>query len=141
MVCPVCSEALVAYEWEGVELDSCAVCGGVWLDAGEVEIIAELAGVDRGAISEALKRANGPVHAKRRCPRCLEKLRTAAVGGRTGVELESCPEHHGLWFDRGEVQAFVASFESGEPGAVADYLAAIFGHGGAKSSAPAGQET
>lgn len=141
MVCPVCSEALVAYEWGGVEIDSCAVCGGAWLDAGEVELIAELAGVDRGAVSEALVQANGPVHAKRRCPRCREKLRTVTVRGRHGVDLESCPERHGLWFDRGEVQAFVVSFETGEPGAVADFLAAIFGQGDTKSSAPAGQET
>lgn len=139
MVCPVCSEALVAYEWEGVEIDSCAVCGGVWLDAGEIEIIAELAGVDRGPVSEALNRANGPAHAKRRCPRCREKLRTIAVGGDCGVD--TCPEHHGLWFDSGEVRAFVVSFETGEPGAVADYLTAIFGEGDAMSGAPAGQET
>lgn len=140
MVCPVCSEAMVAYEWEGVEIDSCAVCGGVWLDAGEVEVIAELAGVDRGPVSDALSRANGPAHATRRCPRCREKLRTMTVGGAQHVEVDSCPEHHGLWFDRGEVRDFVTSFDKGEPGAVADYLAAIFGEGGAANSAPTGQE-
>jgi Zn-finger nucleic acid-binding protein len=129
---------MVAYEWEGVEIDSCAVCGGVWLDAGEVEIIAELAGVDRGAVSEALVQANGPAHAKRRCPRCREKLRTMTVGGSHHVELDACPEHHGLWFDRGEVREFVTSFDTGESGAVADYLAAIFGKGDATFSAPGG---
>jgi hypothetical protein len=138
MVCPVCSEALVAYEWEGVEIDSCAVCGGVWLDAGEVELIAELAGVDRGAVSEALAQASGPAHAKRRCPRCRQTLRTIAVRGASGVELESCPERHGLWFDRGEVHKFVVSFHTGEPGAVAGYLAAIFGEGEARSGAQKG---
>lgn len=138
MVCPVCSEALVAYEWEGVEIDGCAVCGGVWLDAGEVEVIAELAGVDRGAVSEALVRADGPAHAQRRCPRCRQKLRTMPMGDRLGVELDACPEHHGLWFDRGEVQSFVVSFETGESGAVADCLAAIFGKGKGPDSAPCG---
>ena len=54
MMCPVCNEAMVAYEWEGIEIDGCSLCGGVWLDAGEVEVIAELAGVDPGAVSEAL---------------------------------------------------------------------------------------
>jgi Zn-finger nucleic acid-binding protein len=136
MVCPVCSEAMVAYEWEGVEIDSCAVCGGVWLDAGEVEVIAELAGVDRGAVSGALVRANGPVDGKRRCPRCREKLRTMTVGGGRSVELDACPEHHGLWFDRGEVRDFITSFDTGESGAVADYLAAIFGKGDGRDNAP-----
>jgi len=106
MMCPVCNEAMLAYEWEGIEIDGCALCGGVWLDAGEVEIIAELAGVDRGAVSEPLAHAKGPAHARRRCPRCREMLRTVTVGAGHGVGLDSCPEQHGLWFDRGEVQAY-----------------------------------
>ena len=141
MMCPVCNEAMVAYEWEGIEIDGCSLCGGVWLDAGEVEVIAELAGVDPGAVSEALAQAKGLAHAKRRCPRCRETLRTVPVGAGHAVELDACPEQHGLWFDRGEVQAFVVSFETGEPGAVADYLAAIFGQGYAQGSAPAERET
>ena len=35
--CPRCSdEGLVPFELDGVEVDACAACGGVWLDAGEI---------------------------------------------------------------------------------------------------------
>ncbi len=35
--CPVCSVALKEEEVETVKLDRCPKCGGVWLDAGELE--------------------------------------------------------------------------------------------------------
>ena len=36
-MCPLCHEPLVAFELDGVEIDRCVDCGGVWLDAGELE--------------------------------------------------------------------------------------------------------
>ena len=34
-VCPICSRHLEAERVEGVEIDRCSHCAGVWLDAGE----------------------------------------------------------------------------------------------------------
>ena len=39
---------MVAYELEGIEIDRCLCCDGVWLDAGELEMVTELAGADPG---------------------------------------------------------------------------------------------
>ena len=44
---------MVAFELEGVEIDRCVGCEGTWLDAGELEVIAETAGASRGALFEA----------------------------------------------------------------------------------------
>lgn len=42
MKCPVCTEiALVMSERQGVEIDYCPVCRGVWLDRGELDKIIE----------------------------------------------------------------------------------------------------
>ena len=38
MDCPNCSDPMVVLEIEQVELDHCLSCGGVWLDAGELEM-------------------------------------------------------------------------------------------------------
>ena len=35
--CPKCDGKLVETEFEDIHLDRCANCGGVWLDAGELE--------------------------------------------------------------------------------------------------------
>lgn len=45
MQCPVCEdEKLVISSREGVEIDYCAQCRGVWLDRGELDKIIDRAG-------------------------------------------------------------------------------------------------
>ncbi|MFN7160774.1 MAG: zf-TFIIB domain-containing protein [Candidatus Gracilibacteria bacterium] len=41
MNCPVCNVALVMSERQGVEIDYCPQCRGVWLDRGELDKIIE----------------------------------------------------------------------------------------------------
>lgn len=36
MLCPLCARALSPVERQGVEIDHCAECGGMWLDSGEL---------------------------------------------------------------------------------------------------------
>jgi hypothetical protein len=44
MLCPVCHVGLVMSERQGVEIDYCPQCRGVWLDRGELDKIIERAG-------------------------------------------------------------------------------------------------
>ncbi len=41
MKCPGCEETLVMTERQGVEIDYCPKCRGVWLDKGELDKIIE----------------------------------------------------------------------------------------------------
>jgi uncharacterized protein len=41
MKCPVCDVDLVMSERQGVEIDYCPKCRGVWLDRGELDKIIE----------------------------------------------------------------------------------------------------
>jgi hypothetical protein len=41
MKCPACSETLTMSERQGVEIDFCPKCRGVWLDRGELDKILE----------------------------------------------------------------------------------------------------
>ncbi len=45
MNCPVCNVALTMTERQGVEIDYCQRCRGVWLDRGELDKIIERAAV------------------------------------------------------------------------------------------------
>ena len=36
MYCPLCARALTPVERQGVQIDYCAECGGMWLDNGEL---------------------------------------------------------------------------------------------------------
>jgi uncharacterized protein len=41
MPCPICKVALVMSDRQGVEIDYCPQCRGVWLDRGELDKIIE----------------------------------------------------------------------------------------------------
>ncbi|UYQ91684.1 zf-TFIIB domain-containing protein [Chitinophaga horti] len=41
MKCPNCNETLVMSDRQGVEIDYCPQCRGVWLDKGELDKIIE----------------------------------------------------------------------------------------------------
>jgi uncharacterized protein len=41
MDCPICKVTLLMAEKQGVEIDYCPTCRGVWLDRGEIEKIIE----------------------------------------------------------------------------------------------------
>jgi Zn-finger nucleic acid-binding protein len=125
-MCPNCKEPMIVLDWQGVEIDMCPSCGGVWLDLGELELICEQAGADPGPLAEALEKAGQGEATKRQCPRCSKKLRAISAGEQKRVELDRCPRGHGIWFDRGEMQSFVGSFEEGERGAVARFFADLF---------------
>ena len=44
MKCPNCSETLVMTDRQGIEIDYCPNCRGVWLDKGELDKILEISG-------------------------------------------------------------------------------------------------
>jgi uncharacterized protein len=46
MPCPVCKVALVMSDRQGIEIDYCPQCRGVWLDRGELDKIIERSSVD-----------------------------------------------------------------------------------------------
>lgn len=56
MKCPSCNETLVMTERQGVEIDYCPKCRGVWLDKGELDkIIERAAGEQQGNTSKGKK--------------------------------------------------------------------------------------
>lgn len=52
MKCPKCGADLASEDYQGVQIDRCPECHGVWLDAGETE---QLMKKDDGGIISILK--------------------------------------------------------------------------------------
>jgi hypothetical protein len=124
-MCPHCGEALIVLELEGVEVDFCPSCKGTWLDAGELELLCESDGGDSDAVHEQLFAAQRERKSNRRCPRCNWNMDGIQLGG---VELERCRNHHGIWFDRGEMERVIASFSNHEKemGRIARFFADVY---------------
>ena len=53
MQCPRCDGSLKTNTFEGVDIDTCEKCGGVWLDSGELE---QLTKRESGWFSRLLQR-------------------------------------------------------------------------------------
>ncbi len=54
MKCPVCPEtSLVLSERQGIEIDYCPACRGVWLDRGELDKIIERAAATQESYRDA----------------------------------------------------------------------------------------
>jgi predicted Zn-ribbon and HTH transcriptional regulator len=42
MRCPKCGMELIEIAYKEIKIDKCSECKGIWLDAGELEVIAKL---------------------------------------------------------------------------------------------------
>lgn len=125
-MCPVCREPLLVLDLEGVEIDHCVSCGGTWLDAGELDQIAELAGAPP---TDFARVASGPREGRRtrrRCPRCPAKLREIPLVGEPPVLADRCPHGHGLWLDRGEMIAGIRARAGEKEAVVARFFAELY---------------
>ena len=103
--CPACKEPMIVAEFDDVEIDTCMVCGGMWLDGGELEA---LLGTPVPEIVEPDAGLGEPV---RDCPVCVDKLVKDRYG-HTDVVVDKCPHGDGIWLDRGELEAILAAFRN-----------------------------
>ena len=42
MRCPKCGMQLIEIDYRGIEIDKCSECEGVWLDAGELQVVSKM---------------------------------------------------------------------------------------------------
>jgi Zn-finger nucleic acid-binding protein len=125
MDCPACNEPLAALEFDGVEVDHCAACGGVWLDEDEAALLL----CSRAAVADflaGLADSAGEPQRKLRCPVSGVPMRKAAIGEAGAVTVDVSP--HGIWFDRGELAAVLSQGElPPRLASVAQWLREVFG--------------
>jgi uncharacterized protein len=131
MDCPACKSQMFVMEYDGLELDHCPDCEGVWFDSGELgllfadpddqahpELVPELVhGLPDAATGEA----------KRRCPACRKTMRKVNIGPQRRVLVDACDRGHGLFFDHGEVADLARDLEFSQQNLPARVLAFLGG--------------
>ncbi|WP_425401079.1 zf-TFIIB domain-containing protein [Aeoliella sp.] len=110
MKCPRDGAELATVRIDGVELDKCHHCDGLWFDQGELDRVRNLDFTD---VEERLEQkygnpdvAAGKVNGYMRCPRCTDgRLQefTYTYGNR--VRIDRCNECLGVWVDDNELDA------------------------------------
>jgi len=94
---------MVKVLFEGVEVDRCADCHGLWFDRFEREALL------KRRDSEAIDNGNAQLGSQFDCvdcivcPRCgTRMIRMVALGRRPRIHFEQCPLCAGSFFDAGE---------------------------------------
>lgn len=128
MNCPKCRvEPLVAIEYEDVEIDYCAECKGIWLDAGEMELLFGNEQAASDFLSIGAPAVVPPGEKPRRCPLCHAKMTKESTSSQPPVTFDHCPKGDGMWFDEGELQSILADAGSiGGDSTVFEFLRGIF---------------
>ena len=128
MDCPVCHNVMITLELKDVEIDYCSGCEGIWLDAGELELLL-------GEPQKAKQLLNSftidskSTEKTRNCPICDKKMQKIVVGSSTPVlRIDKCRRGDGLWFDRGELNDICERAQLDEHNKIRELLNDMFGH-------------
>ena len=109
MKCPKCkTEDLGPFVVEGVTVDRCRSCTGIWFDYQELsELLAEdarrVASLRRGSENEYAEGIRG------QCPRDASQLLRVYSSIDRSVILDACADCHGIWLDGGEFEKLFAA--------------------------------
>ncbi len=103
MLCPKCFKTdLIQVEEQGIELDYCQKCGGIWFDQGElqhliekkVQLTFDQIKKEETPLMEDFKEAN--------CPRCSILMSKAPDRDIANLTIDQCSQCDGVWLDGGE---------------------------------------
>lgn len=115
--CPRCREDMQALQLGSTFAHECAQCGGLWLDPGSLQKLANAREETAGVVSVLAARvplstASPDVVRYIPCPCCDKLMNRSNFARSSGVILDVCKEH-GVWLDRGELQRVLGFIESG----------------------------
>lgn len=102
MNCPKCNNRMDTIDFDGIEVDRCQNCKGIWFDVGESDSLGdrETAGaIDIG--DPALGRETNIID-RYRCPRCNGGMMRMVDPKNKEIRYEECTACRGSFFDAGE---------------------------------------
>jgi len=116
--CTRCGNAMIVLELEGVEIDYCQDCGGIWLDSGELE---RLLGDKAEEVISRFRDERRSNEKRLRCPACRRKMKKVVCGD---THLDICKRGHGIWFDKGELAEVISQGDLNSR--ILDFLSDMF---------------
>jgi len=126
MDCPVCKNAMITLELSDVEIDYCTDCLGIWLDAGELELLLKDTGKAKHLL-DSFETASNCTENVRKCPICYKKMQKIIVGqDKPVLVIDRCPKGDGLWFDKGELTEIIERAKLDSENKIRQILADMF---------------
>src|SRR4051794_1745453 len=105
--------------YEGVEVDQCPQCSGMFLDKGELETIQATIEKDqrRDAVprvtseGDSLEAVRADVREPVDCVKCGARMERRRYGFGSPTIIDECPKGCGVWLDGGEIQELERFYE------------------------------
>lgn len=113
MPCPTCITALKQVSFEGVVIDLCPSCAGIWFDQGElgkIKSTAVHALKELDSLAQQIELSADAILSKM-CPRDGTLLTQYFYLHTTNIELDWCPTCNGIWVEDGELAKINALVE------------------------------
>jgi Zn-finger nucleic acid-binding protein len=95
--CPSCNEKFFVVHLNNVEIDCCKKCESLWFDPEELKLVMNAADDITNEFSHAGK-------SKYKCPVCQARLRKRSFLFPHKLVVDICPEGHGLFLEKGELE-------------------------------------
>lgn len=103
---------MLSYEHDGLEVDSCPECFGIWFDREELKEF-----IQKPELAQRLSDGSTPSapssSGERLCPSCRIPLSETALGE---VSVDVCFRCRGIWLDQGELDHAVEQYRRGQRG-------------------------
>jgi uncharacterized protein len=120
MNCPKCNAPMELVTFEGVTVDRCTSCKGIWFDANEPKWLKEKRGsevIDSGdsAIGRKMDKITSYL-----CPRCQGTMIRMVDVDKHHIDYEACTACYGVFLDAGE-------FKGLRDVTISEYLRGLFG--------------
>ena len=104
MQCPRDNSELIPESHAGTDSFQCGRCGGIWIDYSNLlETVTDGRGAPPRSAPDAPAR-DAPIY----CPIGKHKLLVRQT--LHNMEIDTCPEHLGFWFDGGELESLLSKW-------------------------------
>lgn len=103
---------MLSYQHQGLEVDSCPECFGIWFDREELKEFLQRPQLAQ-RLAEAPLNPTIPSGGARLCPSCRTTLSESSLGE---VTVDLCFRCRGIWLDQGELDRAVEQYRQGQRG-------------------------
>jgi len=103
--CPKCHHGMEEVTHEGITIDRCSNCHGLWFDEDEAHHLKALEGSQLLDSGDAAEGARWDSRADIKCPRCGRDMEKTRDASQKHIWYEVCHDH-GMFMDAGEFTDF-----------------------------------
>ena len=113
MNCPKCNSELFTFEIDGMKLEQCNSCEGMWFDKEELRQVKDKADANLNWMDFEIWEHTDKFKLgkqKYNCPNCNDVMEVLDYD-KTNVEIDYCKSCEGVWLDKGEIQKLIEALE------------------------------